>query len=110
MHEIQDLPNGYQKCLLKWINEERNVLNQPPSFEDVDCPNHVLKLIKSMYGLKQALTTWYEQLSKFFLKNGFKKGKIYNTFFLKKGNMNFSSSRCMKIITFFGAISEYLCE
>jgi len=42
----------------------------------------MLKLDKALYVLKQAPRAWYERLSKIFLENGCKRGKIDNTLFL----------------------------
>ena len=42
-----------------FINEEVYI-EQPPSFESFNFPNHVFKLKKTLYGLKQASITWYE--------------------------------------------------
>jgi len=67
--------NGYLK-------EEVDVM-QPPSFENSEFPNHVFKLDKVLYGLKQAPRAWYERLSNFLLENGFRRGKVDNTLFLK---------------------------
>ena len=65
-----------------FINEEIYV-EQPPSFQSFNFPNHVFKLKKALYGLKQAPRAWYEILNKFLLENGFKMGKIDTTFFIK---------------------------
>jgi len=67
--------NGYLK-------EEVYVM-QPPGFENNELPNHVFKLDKALYGLKQAPIAWYERLSNFLLENGFRRGKVDNTLFLK---------------------------
>jgi len=67
--------NGYLK-------EEVYVM-QPPGFENNEYPKHVSKLDKTLYGLKQAPRAWYERLSNFSLENGFRRGKVDNTFFLK---------------------------
>ena len=64
--------------------KEEVYVKQPPEFEDIELLNHVFKLNKALYGLKQAPRAWYDRLSKFLLKNGFKRGKIDNTFFLMK--------------------------
>ena len=53
-----------------FINEEVYV-EQPPSFQSFNYPNHVFKLKKTLYGLKQAPRAWYERLSKFLLKKSF---------------------------------------
>ena len=65
-----------------FINDEVYV-EQPPDFQSFNFPNHVFKLKKTLYGLKQALRAWYERLSKFLLKKGFKIGKIDTTLFIK---------------------------
>jgi len=49
---------------------------QPSSFENNEIPNHVFKLDKALYGLKQAPKAWYECLSNFLSKNGFRRGKV----------------------------------
>ena len=41
-----------------------------------------------MYGLKQAPKAWYERLSKFLIENGFTRGNVYTTLFMKKKNEN----------------------
>ena len=63
-------------------NEEVYV-EQPPDFQSFNFPNHVFKLKRALYGLKQAPRAWYEILSKFILKKGFKMGKIDTTLFIK---------------------------
>ena len=65
-----------------FINEEVYV-EQPPSFQSFNFPNHVFKLKKTLYSLKQAPRVRYERLSKFLLKKGFKMGKIDTTLFIK---------------------------
>ena len=54
-------------------------VKQPPDFENETIPHHVFKLTKALYGLKQAPRAWYERLSYFLLKNGFKRGKVDTT-------------------------------
>ncbi|GJW63139.1 retrovirus-related pol polyprotein from transposon TNT 1-94 [Tanacetum coccineum] len=43
-------------------------VEQPPGFESSKFPNHVCKLDKGLYGLKQALRACYETLSKFLIQ------------------------------------------
>ncbi|RDX65919.1 hypothetical protein CR513_55376, partial [Mucuna pruriens] len=52
------------------INEEVYV-KQSSRFESNAFPNHVFKLKKAFYGLKQAPHAWYETLSSFLTKNEF---------------------------------------
>ena len=69
--------NGYIK--------EEFYEKQPPGFEDPYHPNHVFKLEKALYGLRPP-RAWYERLSQYFLKNGFSRGKVDNTLFIKHKN------------------------
>ena len=59
------------------------MFEQPLDFQSFNFPNHVFKLKKTLYGLKQAHRAWYERLSKFLLKKGFKMKKIDTTLFIK---------------------------
>ena len=55
-------------------------IEQPPGFEDEKKSNHVYKLRKALYGMKQAPRAWYERLRDFLLSKGeFKMGKVDTT-------------------------------
>nr|GFC81952.1 putative ribonuclease H-like domain-containing protein [Tanacetum cinerariifolium] len=57
---------------------------QPPGFEDPEYPNKVYKVVKALYGLHQAPRAWYETLATYLLENGFQRGTIDQTLFIKK--------------------------
>nr|GEU85495.1 reverse transcriptase domain-containing protein [Tanacetum cinerariifolium] len=63
--------------------EEKVYVCQPPSFEDPDHPNKVYKVVKALYGLHQAPRACYETLANYLLENGFNRGKIDQTLFIK---------------------------
>jgi hypothetical protein len=63
--------------------KEEVYVEQPPGFEDSEYPNHVYKLSKALYRLKQAPRAWYECLRYFLINNGFKVGKADPTLFTK---------------------------
>ncbi|GJZ22062.1 putative ribonuclease H-like domain-containing protein, partial [Tanacetum coccineum] len=65
------------------IKEEVYVY-QTPSFEDPQFPDKVYKVEKALYVLHQAPKAWYETLSTYLLENGFKRGTIDKTLFIKK--------------------------
>ncbi|GJW46099.1 putative ribonuclease H-like domain-containing protein [Tanacetum coccineum] len=65
------------------IKEEVYVC-QPPGFEDPYFPNRVYKVEKVLYGLHQAPRAWYETLSTYLLDNGFQRGKIDKTLFIRR--------------------------
>ncbi|GJY57497.1 putative ribonuclease H-like domain-containing protein [Tanacetum coccineum] len=64
--------------------DEEVYVTQPPGFKDPDHPNKVYKVVKALYGLHQALRAWNETLANYLLGNGFKRGKIDQTLFIKK--------------------------
>nr|GEV03258.1 putative ribonuclease H-like domain-containing protein [Tanacetum cinerariifolium] len=64
--------------------EEEVYVCQPPGFEDPDHPNKVYKVVKALYGLHQAPRAWYETLANYLLENGFHRGQIDQTLFIKK--------------------------
>nr|GEZ11566.1 hypothetical protein [Tanacetum cinerariifolium] len=63
-------------------------LHQSPrawiGFEDPDYPDKVYKVVKALYGLHQDPRAWYETLANYLLENGFQRGKIDHTLFIKK--------------------------
>ncbi|KAJ9538141.1 hypothetical protein OSB04_030874 [Centaurea solstitialis] len=63
--------------------KEEVYVSQPKGFVDRTKPNHVYILDKALYGLKQASRAWYDHLSNALLDNGFYKGKIDPTVFIK---------------------------
>nr|GEU35390.1 retrovirus-related Pol polyprotein from transposon TNT 1-94 [Tanacetum cinerariifolium] len=57
---------------------------QPSGFEDPDYPEKVYKVVKVLYGSHQAPSAWYETLANYLSENGFQRGKIDQTLFIKK--------------------------
>ncbi|GKD23579.1 putative ribonuclease H-like domain-containing protein, partial [Tanacetum coccineum] len=64
--------------------EEEVYVCQPPRFEDPDFPDRVYKVENVLYGLHQAPRAWYETLSTYLLENGFQRGKIDKTLFIRR--------------------------
>jgi len=91
------------------INEEVYV-EQPSGFEDHQHRNHVYKLKKALYGLKQAPRQWYERLSSFLLSNGYERGMIEKTLFIKKSNSDIILVQIYVDDIIFGATKDSLCE
>ncbi|GKE82561.1 retrovirus-related pol polyprotein from transposon TNT 1-94 [Tanacetum coccineum] len=58
------------------ILREGVYVSQPDGFVDLENPNHVYKLKKSLYRLKQAPRAWYDLLSSFLLSKKFSKGIV----------------------------------
>ncbi|GJU01046.1 putative ribonuclease H-like domain-containing protein [Tanacetum coccineum] len=59
-------------------------LCQPLGFEDPEFPDRVYKVEKALYGLHQAPRAWFETLSTYLLDNGFQRGQIDKTLFIKR--------------------------
>ncbi|KAL8107926.1 hypothetical protein AgCh_024361 [Apium graveolens] len=67
------------------LNEEV-YMRQPPGYIDQRFPDYVCKLIKSIYGLKQASRTWYQRLSSYLLEIGFISSKVDSSLFILNGH------------------------
>ncbi|GJX42656.1 putative ribonuclease H-like domain-containing protein [Tanacetum coccineum] len=90
------------------IKEEVYVC-QPPGFKDQEFPDRVYKVEKALYGLRQAPRAWYETLSTYLLDNGFQRGQIDKTLFIKrvKGDILLVQVYVDDII--FGLYNEVMC-
>ncbi|GKG18915.1 putative ribonuclease H-like domain-containing protein, partial [Tanacetum coccineum] len=83
---------------------------QPPGFEDPDFPDRVYKVEKALYELHQTPRAWYETFSTYLLNNGFQRGKIDKTLFIKrfKGDILLVQVYVDDII--FGSTKKELCN
>ncbi|GKF16479.1 retrovirus-related pol polyprotein from transposon TNT 1-94, partial [Tanacetum coccineum] len=76
--------------------EEEVYVSQPPGFEDRDFPDKVYKVEKSLYGLHQAPRALYETLSTYLLDNGFQRGKIDKTLFIRRDSQDKYATEILK--------------
>jgi hypothetical protein len=105
LRKFQDL-NFWDATPIK----EEVYVEQPPSFEDSEYPNHVYKLSKALYGLKQAPRAWYECLGDFLITNGFKVGKVDPTLFTKTIAKDLFVCQIYVDDIIFGSTNKSTCE
>ncbi|GJY99257.1 putative ribonuclease H-like domain-containing protein [Tanacetum coccineum] len=89
--------------------EEEVYVCQPLGFEDPDYPDKVYKVVKALYGLHQAPRAWYGTLAKYLLDNGFQRGKIDHTLFIKKQKGDILLVHVYVDDFIFGSINKELC-
>ncbi|GJR26440.1 putative ribonuclease H-like domain-containing protein [Tanacetum coccineum] len=89
--------------------EEEVYVCQPPGFEDPDFPDRVYKVEKALYGLHQAPRAWYETLSTYLLDNGFQRGKIDKTLFIRKEIGDILLVQVYVDYIIFGSTKKSLC-
>ncbi|GKB95667.1 putative ribonuclease H-like domain-containing protein, partial [Tanacetum coccineum] len=90
--------------------EEEVYVCQPPRFEDPDHPDKVYKVVKALYGLHQAPTAWYETLANYLLSNGFQRGKIDQTLFIKRQQGHILLVQIYVDDIIFGSTKKELCD
>nr|GEZ71389.1 hypothetical protein [Tanacetum cinerariifolium] len=73
-------------------------------------PNHVYKLKKARYGLKQALRAWYDMLSSFLISKDFSKGSVDPTLFIRKDNKELLLVQVYVDDIIFAASTPELCD
>ncbi|GJX56769.1 hypothetical protein Tco_0286666 [Tanacetum coccineum] len=74
----------FKNTFLNGVVREEVYISQLDRFVDQDNPNHVYKLKKALYWLKQAPWAWYDLLSSFLLSQKFSKGTVDPTLFTRK--------------------------
>ncbi|GJV74827.1 putative ribonuclease H-like domain-containing protein [Tanacetum coccineum] len=82
---------------------------RPPSFEDPDFLDRVYKVEKTLYGLHQAPRDWYKTLSTYLLDNGFQKGKIDKTLFIKRDKSDILLVQVYVDDIIFGSTRKKMC-
>ncbi|GJS51539.1 putative ribonuclease H-like domain-containing protein [Tanacetum coccineum] len=136
---LVDLPNGKRPIGTKWVfrneKDERGIVVrnkarlmdvksaflygiikeevyvcQPPGFEDPHFLDKVYKVEKALYGLYQAPKAWYETLSTYLIENGFRRGTIDKTLFIKKDKGDILLVQVYVDDIIFGFTNKSLCD
>ncbi|GJR74459.1 putative ribonuclease H-like domain-containing protein [Tanacetum coccineum] len=90
--------------------DEEVYVSQPPGFLDPKHPQKVYKVVKALYGLHQAPRAWYATLSTFLLKNGYRRGTIDKTLFLKKDKHDIILVQVYVDDIIFGSTKKSWCD
>ncbi|GJZ21420.1 uncharacterized mitochondrial protein-like protein, partial [Tanacetum coccineum] len=103
---LVDLPNGKKAIGTKWVfrnkKDERGIVIRNKA-------NKVHKVVKALYRLHQAPRAWYETLANYLLSNGFKRGKIDQTLFIKKQKGDILLVQVYVDDIIFGSTNKELC-
>nr|GEU83018.1 hypothetical protein [Tanacetum cinerariifolium] len=83
---------------------------EPLGFEDPNYLDKVYKVVKALYGLHQAPRAWYETLANYLLENGFQRGKIDQTLFIKKKKGDIFLVQVFVDDIIFGSTNKELCK
>ncbi|KAJ0794618.1 putative RNA-directed DNA polymerase [Helianthus annuus] len=106
--------NVYQmdvkSAFLHGIVQEEVYVEQPPGFEDPVHPDRVWLLNKALYGLHQAPRAWYATLSNYLLENGFQRGLIDCTLFIKEQDGDLLLVQVYVDDIIFGSTNDSLCR
>ncbi|KAI3772528.1 hypothetical protein L6452_03715 [Arctium lappa] len=90
--------------------EEEVYVCQPPGFENPSFPDRVYKLKKALYGLHQAPRAWYDTLSSYLLENGFERGVIDKTLFIKRKKKDILLVQIYVDDIIFGSTRDNMCK
>jgi hypothetical protein len=85
-------------------------VEQPLSFESEGYSNHVYKLYKTLYVLKQAPRAWYEYLTDFLIENSFRIGKADSTLFTRKMGKDLFVCQIYIDDIIFGSTNKFFCD
>nr|GFD16046.1 putative ribonuclease H-like domain-containing protein [Tanacetum cinerariifolium] len=100
-----------QEELLQFkMQKEEVYVCQPLGFEDPDHPDKVYKVVKALYDLHQAPRAWYKTLATYLLENGFHRGQIDQTLFIKKQKGDILLVQIYVDDIIFGANNKDLCK
>ncbi|GJT38414.1 putative ribonuclease H-like domain-containing protein, partial [Tanacetum coccineum] len=78
-------------------------------FKDPDFPDRVYKVEKTLYELHHAPRAWYETLSTYLLDNGFQRGKIDKTLFIRRDTGDILLVQVYVDDIVFGSTKKSLC-
>jgi hypothetical protein len=109
-HSFKLFQMDVKSAFLNGPIKEEVYMEQPPGFEDDRYPDHVYKLSKALYRLKQAPRAWYECLRDLLISNAFKVGKADPTLFKKTCNGDLFVCQIYVDDIIFGSTNQESCE
>ncbi|GJV86380.1 putative ribonuclease H-like domain-containing protein [Tanacetum coccineum] len=102
---LVDLPKGKHAIGTKWVyrnkKDERRIVVRNKA--------RLVAQEKALYGLHQAPRAWYETLSAYLLENGFRRGLIDKTLFIKKSKGDILLVQMYVDDIIFGSTQKSLC-
>ncbi|KAG7552201.1 GAG-pre-integrase domain [Arabidopsis thaliana x Arabidopsis arenosa] len=99
-----------KSAFLNGVIQEEVYVEQPKGFEDLEFPDYVYKLDKALYGLKQAPRAWYERLTTFLTVQGYIRGSVDKTLFVKEDTHGMIIIQIYVDDIVFGGTSEQLVK
>ena len=99
-----------KSAFLNGMLQEEVYIEQPKGFVDPHRPDDVYKLKRALYGLKQAPQVWYDRLTAYLTKNGFKRGPADTTLFIRKDKNSFVVAQIYVDDIVFGAMNDFLAH
>jgi hypothetical protein len=99
-----------KSAFLNGLIKEEVYVVQPPGFESEGYSNHIYKLHKVLYGLKQSPRVWYECLRDFLIENGFRIGKADSTLFTRKMSKDLLVCQIYVDDIIFGSTNKFFCD
>jgi hypothetical protein len=109
-HSFKLFQMDVKSAFLNGPIKEEVYMEQPPGFEDDRYPDHVCKLSKTLYRLKQAPRAWYECLRDFLIADSFKGGKADPTLFTKTCDGDLFVCQIYVDDIIFGSTNQKSCE
>jgi hypothetical protein len=109
-HDFKLYQMDIKSAFLNRCIKEEVYVEQPTGFKDKEYPNHVYKLHKALYRVKQAPRAWYECLRVFLIENGFRIGKVDFTLFTKKMGKDLLVCQIYVDDIIFGSTNKSFCN
>ncbi|GKA00118.1 retrovirus-related pol polyprotein from transposon TNT 1-94 [Tanacetum coccineum] len=109
-HDFKLFEMDVKSAFLNSFIKEEVYVAQPHGFVDFEKPNHVFKLKKALYCLKQAPKAWYDRLKAFLLDHLYTMGLVDNTLFTKKRNSHIIIVQIYVDNIIFGSTCQEICD
>ena len=97
-----------KSAFLNGMLQEEVYVEQPKGFIDPHKSDDVYKLKRALYGLKQAPRAWYDRLTVYLTKHGFRRGFADTTLFIRKDKNSFVVAQIYVDDIIFGATNDSL--